>query len=76
MKYMLDTNICIYAMKKKPASVLEAIHQNEIHGLCISAITLSELAMGIQKSAYPEKNTLALLQFLTIMEIIPFFCYN
>ena len=69
MMYMLDTNICIYAIKNKPEHVLERIKSNIHHGLCISAITLAELQHGVEKSAQPEKNTTALLQFLSILSV-------
>jgi len=72
MKYMLDTNICIYAMKQQPVSVLNEIHRNIDEGLCISTITLAELTKGIEKSSMQKKNTLALLEFLTALEIIAF----
>lgn len=72
MRYMLDTNICIYAIKKKPAEVLERLKTNLERGLCISAITLAELEHGVKKSAYPEKNELALMQFLSVLTVLPF----
>lgn len=72
MRYMLDTNICIYAIKKKPAEVLERLKMNLERGLCISAITLAELEHGVKKSAYPEKNELALMQFLSVLTVLPF----
>ena len=72
MKYMLDTNICIYAMKNKPSSVLNEIHRNKNAGLSISSITLAELTKGIEKSLKPKQNTLALLEFLTVLEILSF----
>ena len=72
MMYMLDTNICIYAIKNKPEHVLERLKSNIHHGLCISAITLAELQHGVEKSAQPEKNTTALLQFLSILSVLPF----
>ena len=72
MKYMLDTNICIYIIKKKPESVLRNMKANMEKGLAISAITLAELLHGVEKSAYPEKNMLALNQFLSIMDILAF----
>ena len=70
--YMLDTNICIYAIKNKPDLVLQRLKNNLQHGLCISAITLAELQHGVEKSVYPEKNTAALLQFLSILTVLPF----
>lgn len=72
MTYMLDTNICIYAIKKKPVEVLERLKKNLEKGLCISAITLAELEHGVKKSAYPEKNELALMQFLSVLTVLPF----
>ena len=69
---MLDTNICIYAIKNKPDLVLQRLKNNLQHGLCISAITLAELQHGVEKSAHPEKNTAALLQFLSILTVLPF----
>lgn len=70
--YMLDTNICIYAIKNKPEQVLQRIKRNVQKGLCISVITLAELEHGVQKSLYPEKNEVALIQFLAILEVLPF----
>ncbi len=70
--YLLDTNICIYAIKNKPAQVSRRVKENMNAGLCISAITLAELEYGIQKSAKPEKNRSALMDFLSILKILPF----
>lgn len=72
MTYMLDTNICIYAIKNKPEQVLARLKSNLSKGLCISAITLAELEHGVAKSAYPEKNAAALMQFLAILDVLPF----
>lgn len=49
MKYMLDTNICIYAIKHKPEQVLQILKEKLSEGICISAITLAELAHGVEK---------------------------
>ena len=72
MTYMLDTNICIYAIKNKPEQVLRQLKANLQYGLCISAITLAELEHSVEKSASPEKNTVALMQFLAILDVLPF----
>jgi len=72
MKYMLDTDICVHLIKQKPASVLNKLHSGLGDGIAISAITLAELMHGVEASAYPEKNTLALNQFLSIVDILPF----
>jgi tRNA(fMet)-specific endonuclease VapC len=70
--YMLDTNICIYAIKRKFESILEKIEENRFAGLSISSITLAELEHGIVNSMYPEKNAIALLEFLSIIDVMPF----
>jgi tRNA(fMet)-specific endonuclease VapC len=72
MKYLLDTNICIYIIKKKPLSVFEKIQLLQIDDIGISAITLAELEYGVSKSSYPERNELALLKFIAPLEILPF----
>ena len=72
MSYMLDTNICIYAIKNRPPEVLPRLKANMERGLCVSAITLGELRHGVEKSASPAKNGLSLLRFLSILEVLPF----
>ena len=72
MKYMLDTNICIYIIKKKPEGLLAKLKAAIDEGVSISAITLAELEHGIAMSAYPEKNADALVQFLSVIEVLPF----
>lgn len=72
MTYMLDTNICIYAMKKKPEKVLQRFRETLDSGLCISSITLAELEYGMKHSSDPAKNESALLRFLAPLSILPF----
>lgn len=72
MMYMLDTNICIYAIKNKPLQVLKQLQKNYAKGICISAITLAELEHGVEKSSYPDKNRMALIRFLSILQILSF----
>lgn len=71
MKYMLDTNMCIYAQKNIP-QVIEKMKNNFQYGVAISSITLAELEFGVQASANVEKNTIALYKFLSIVEILDF----
>lgn len=71
MRYMLDTNMCIYAQKNIP-QVIEKIKYNFQYGIAISSITLAELEFGVQASANIEKNTIALYKFLSIVEILDF----
>ena len=57
MTYMLDTNICIYAIKNKPEQVLEKLKESLSNGICISAITLAELQHGVEKKHEPRKKS-------------------
>lgn len=72
MIYMLDTNICIYAMKNKPEKVLQRLKDELNRGVCISSITLAELEYGMKRSSDPMKNEQALLRFLAPLSILPF----
>ena len=72
MKYMLDTNICIYIIKKHPIHVLNHLKKQNISDICLSSITLAELEYGVQKSERKVQNGLALAEFLSPIEIMPF----
>ena len=72
MSYMLDTNICIYAMKNKPEKVLQRLKEEINDGVCISSITLAELEYGMKHSSNPAKNEQALLRFLLPFDVLPF----
>lgn len=72
MKYMLDTNICIYMIKQKPRQVIEKLKSMNKSDLCISSITYSELLYGVEKSLNVAKNLLALTMFLSNIEILPY----
>ena len=72
MRYMLDTNICIYVIKHKPEKVFRKIQTIYPEDVCISSVTYAELVHGVEKSAAEEKNRLALSMFLANMEILGF----
>lgn len=72
MKYMLDTNICIYVIKKKPLHALKKFAAVNREDMCISSITLAELMFGACKSNNPIKNKSALMIFLAGIKILPF----
>jgi tRNA(fMet)-specific endonuclease VapC len=72
MKLMIDTNICIYIIKRRPEAVLKHFLAYEVGDIGISSITLSELRYGAAKSKYREKNTKALDEFIIPLEIVPF----
>lgn len=71
MRYMLDTNICIYVIKQKPPQVLQAFRRHEAAGIGISSITAAELWYGAERSL-SRRNHAALRQFLEPLEIAPF----
>lgn len=72
MKLMLDTNICIYIIKKQPPTVLNRFPEYQIGDIGISSITLSELRYGVAKSQYKEKNSRALDEFIIPLEVVSF----
>jgi tRNA(fMet)-specific endonuclease VapC len=51
---------------------LEQLKRKRPKGLAISTITLAELEHGVENSQYPEKNSVALLKFLSIIDILKF----
>ena len=71
-KLMLDTNICIYIIKKKPISVMQRFKEYDIGDICLSSITVSELYYGVYKSQNIEKNLLALEHFLQPFNIVEY----
>ena len=72
MKYMLDTNICIYTIKHKPPEVIKAFLCHEPDDMCISSITYGELMHGVEKSQAVERNRAAITLFLSAISILPF----
>ncbi|SHL49809.1 tRNA(fMet)-specific endonuclease VapC [Desulfatibacillum alkenivorans DSM 16219] len=72
MRYMLDTNICIYLIKRRPTAVVDRLRALSISDVGISSITLAELEYGIAKSGKPEQNRDALTGFLAPLEIEAF----
>ena len=72
MRYMLDTNICIYLIKQKPVEVIRRFLELNPSDICISSITYAELVCGVEKSQAKEKNRLALILFLSQIEVLPY----
>jgi len=70
MRYLLDTNICIYLIKKRPLELLEHFRQHSPRDVGISTITLFELQYGIEKSQYRRKSEDALAKFLQPLNIL------
>lgn len=72
MKYMLDTNICIFVIKHKPENVIRKFIEHNPEDLCISSITYAELMHGVEKSQARERNRLAIALFLSPISIVDF----
>ena len=72
MKYILDTNICIYIINEKPDKVLRKFELYPVYEFGISSITHAELQYGIEKSKNKNTNQAALDEFLLPLTILPF----
>ena len=72
MRYMLDTNICIYVIQKASMAVLERLRKVGVPNVGVSSITLSELEYGVEKSLAKKRNRIALASFLGPLEIAPY----
>ncbi len=72
MKYLLDTNICIYIINKKPLSTIERIREKQINEIAISTITIAELEYGVERSQHTDQNRIAVIEFLVPFNILEF----
>ena len=71
LKYLLDTNIVIYVLKRRPKEVLEIFNRNASR-MAISSITLSELIFGAEKSPNVDKNLEAIEEFVSHLDVLPY----
>ncbi len=71
LKYMLDTNICIFTIKNRPQQVRDAFNRSHDQ-LCISSVSLMELIYGAEKSASPEKNLSVVEGFAARLEVLSY----
>jgi tRNA(fMet)-specific endonuclease VapC len=72
VKFLLDTNICIYVIRQKSSPLLQRFRQYSGNDLGISTVTLAELRYGADKSQNPGKNHIALNLFVAPLEIAEF----
>ena len=72
MKYLIDTNICIYIMNNRPTDVIQKFKQYNPGEIGISTITVSELQYGVAKSTHRKENQLRLDEFLAPLEILTY----
>jgi len=71
LKYMLDTNICIFTIKNRPQEVRETFKQYSGR-MCISTVTLMELIYGAEKSSNPERNLADVEAFAARLEVLKY----
>jgi tRNA(fMet)-specific endonuclease VapC len=71
IKYLLDTNIVIYVLKRRPTEVLEIFNKNA-NRMAISSITLSELIYGAEKSQNVDKNLEAIEEFISHLDVLSY----
>jgi tRNA(fMet)-specific endonuclease VapC len=70
--HLLETDTCIYIIKRKPQQAIARLQSLDIATVAISSVTLSELEYGVAKSSKPEQNRLALAKFVAPLEILPY----
>lgn len=71
LRYLLDTNIVIYVIKRRPLAALESFNQNAGR-MAISSITLAELMHGAEKSSKPTANLTVIEDFCSRLEVLPY----
>lgn len=72
LRYLLDTNICIFIIKNKPAAVRERFAGLRTGEVGLSAVTEAELLHGVYKSVRVEHNLAAVLDFASQLVVLPF----
>lgn len=72
MNYLLDTDTCIYLIKKRPANVLHRFEAHPVGEIGVSSITAAELQYGVHKSQHVAQNQQALQRFLAPLVIAGF----
>ncbi len=71
LKYLLDTNICIYVIKRRPSEILGIFNANASR-MAISVITLAELLHGAEKSSQPTDNLAVVEDFCSRLDVLPY----
>ena len=71
LRYLLDTNIVIYVIKRKPASALALFNEHAGH-MAISSITLAELLHGAEKSNAPTRSLAVVEDFCSRLDVLPY----
>ena len=70
-RYLLDTNIVIYVLKRRPVEVLSTFNANASR-MAMSSITLAELLHGAEKSSRVSENLAAIEDFCSRLQVLPY----
>ncbi len=73
LKYMLDTNICIFTLKNRPAHMRDTFKRHSGQ-MCISTVVLTELIHGAERSANPQRNLAEVESFTARLEVLNYDC--
>ncbi len=71
LKYMLDTNIVIYVINRRPVEILDTFNRHASR-MCMSSITLAELLHGVEKSSKPEHNRKQVEKFVSLLDVLEY----
>lgn len=71
LRYMLDTNLCVRVIRDRPTPVRQRFDE-EMGGMAISTIVLTELLVGAAKSMWPERNRTSVERFASRLHVLPF----
>ena len=71
LRYLLDTNIVIYVLKRRPVEVLSTFNANTSR-MAISSVTLAELLHGAEKSSRVSENLAAVEDFCSRLAVLPY----
>jgi tRNA(fMet)-specific endonuclease VapC len=69
-KFMLDTDISSYIMKRSHEGVLRRLQTVQIGNVCMSVISKSELLYGVEISPRRQQDTVALAEYLRHVEVL------
>ena len=72
LRYMLDTDICSYVMKRSHAAVLRRLQRLPVSAVCVSVVAKSELLYGVEVSPRRQQDEAALNAFLNYVEVLDF----
>ncbi|MGO9267492.1 MAG: type II toxin-antitoxin system tRNA(fMet)-specific endonuclease VapC [Candidatus Binataceae bacterium] len=70
IRLMLDTNICIHAIKRNAPEVIRHLERTRPQDVAVSSVVAAELWTGVMKSRERQRNEQALKEFLAFVEVL------